>query len=86
VKNAIKSKNILSKTTCRIVNNFCIARKRPAGEDSDAFKGKRSELSVGWILRSDENYTNENPKGRNHFGKLGVDGRIILKWILKKGV
>jgi hypothetical protein len=22
--------------------------------------------------------------GRNHLGEVGVDGRIILKWILKK--
>jgi hypothetical protein len=25
-----------------------------------------------------------NPKERDHFGDLGVDKRIILKWILKK--
>jgi hypothetical protein len=24
------------------------------------------------------------PKGRNHLGAPDVDGRIILKWILKK--
>jgi hypothetical protein len=23
----------------------------------------------------------ENMKGRDHFGDLGVDGRIILKWV-----
>jgi hypothetical protein len=25
-----------------------------------------------------------NPEGRDHLGELGVDGRIILKWILKE--
>ena len=25
-----------------------------------------------------------NPKERNHLEELGVDGRIILEWILKK--
>jgi hypothetical protein len=23
------------------------------------------------------------PEGKNHFERLGLDGRIILKWILK---
>jgi hypothetical protein len=27
----------------------------------------------------------ENPKGRDHSEDLGVDGRIILEWILGKG-
>jgi hypothetical protein len=26
----------------------------------------------------------EKPDGRNHLKDLGVDGRIILKWILEK--
>jgi hypothetical protein len=26
----------------------------------------------------------ENPKGRDHSVDLGVDGRIILEWILEK--
>jgi hypothetical protein len=25
-----------------------------------------------------------NPKGRDHLVDVGVDGRIILEWILKK--
>jgi len=28
----------------------------------------------------------ENLKGRDHSKELGVDGRIILKWILRKSV
>ena len=24
------------------------------------------------------------PEGKYHFGYLGMDGRVILKWILKK--
>jgi hypothetical protein len=26
----------------------------------------------------------ENLRGKNHFEDLGVDGRIILRWILRK--
>jgi hypothetical protein len=26
----------------------------------------------------------ENLRGRDHFGDLGIDERIVLKWILKK--
>jgi hypothetical protein len=29
-------------------------------------------------------FYSENLKGRNYFGVLGVDGRILLKWILRK--
>ena len=25
-----------------------------------------------------------NPEGKNHLGEQGVDGRIILRWILRK--
>jgi hypothetical protein len=28
-------------------------------------------------------FLSENPKGRDHFGDLGIYGRIILKLILK---
>jgi hypothetical protein len=27
-------------------------------------------------------FLSENPKGRNHSEDLGVDGRIILEWII----
>ena len=26
----------------------------------------------------------EKPKGKNHLGDPGVDGRIVLRWILRK--
>jgi hypothetical protein len=30
------------------------------------------------------NFLSENPKGRCHLDDLGVDGRIILRWNIKK--
>jgi hypothetical protein len=29
-------------------------------------------------------FQSEDPKGTGHLGDLGVDGRIISQWILKK--
>jgi len=29
-------------------------------------------------------FWSEDPKGRDHSEDVGVDGRIILEWILKK--
>jgi hypothetical protein len=33
-----------------------------------------------------ESFYLENLKGRDSFGKLSIDRRIILKWIVKKQV
>jgi hypothetical protein len=29
-------------------------------------------------------YFNRKPEGKNHLRDLGIDGRIILKWILEE--
>jgi hypothetical protein len=32
------------------------------------------------------NKINKNLKGKKHFGDLGIDGRVIVKWIWKSGL
>jgi hypothetical protein len=49
------------------------------------FKNKRLILHLTCSKkRGDKESMQENLKGRHHFGDLGMDGRIILKWILKE--
>jgi len=65
---------MMSFTTCTLCQILFNKIKDEMGR-ACGMHGTREMHTIFWL---------ENLKGRDHFEDLGTDGRIILKWILKK--